>query len=325
MRTDCRAVMLVLVTISASLAALEAFPQTRKEGPWWPHPIWGAEDEAGASNWITPQKILAALRLARHGEIYDLGHVYESTMPVAMQRPYSLELIGPLGPFGENSIIMHSELLCTQIGQVGTQFDGLGHVGTRMRREDGTEHDVYYNGFTGGEIVGPAGLKKLGIEKIKPIITRGILIDVAPFIDRAATSGPYEVSLDDVRSALSAQGFEGDAIYEGDAVIFRFGSRWDASHYGPAPGIGLEVARWLIDEKITLLGSDGVGEVSPNPDPRLIFPLHQELMMKNGIFNLESMNLERLAADRVYEFLFVFNPLPIKGATGSPGRPLAIR
>lgn len=325
MRTDCRGLLIVLVTVSASITAPDASSQTRKEGPWWPHPIWGAEDEAGASNWITPQKVLAAVRLVRHGEIYDLGHVYEATMPVAMERPYSMELIGPLGPFGQNSIIMNSEMLCTQIGQVGTQFDGLGHVGTRMKREDGIELDIYYNGFTGDEVVGRTGLKKLGIEKIKPIITRGILIDLVPFIDQAASPGPYEISLDDVRSALSAQGLAGDAIHEGDAVIFRFGSRWDESHYGPAPGIGLEVARWLIDQKITLLGSDGMGEVSPNPDPRLIFPLHQELMVKNGIFNLESMNLERLAADRVYEFLFVFNPLPVKGATGSPGRPLAIR
>ena len=78
-------------------------------------------------------------------------------------------------------------------------------------------------------------------------------------------------------------------------------------------------------EHITLLGSDKVGEVNPNPDPDLVFPLHQELMVKNGIFNLESMDLERLAADRVYEFLFIFTPLPVRGATGSPGRPLAIR
>ncbi len=325
MPAGSRGALLALVAVSASLAASGASLQTRETGPWWPHPIWGSEDEAGASNWITPQKVLASLRLARSGEIYDLGHVYESTMPVAMQRPYNLELIGPLGPFGANSIIMHSEMLCTQIGQVGTQFDGLGHVGTRMKGADGTERDFYYNGFTGDEIVARDGLKKLGIEKIKPIITRGILIDLTPYIRQATSAGPYEVTLHDVRSALAAQGLEGDAIHAGDAVLLRFGSSWDASHYGPAPGIGLEVARWLIDENIALLGSDGVGEVSPNPDPRLIFPLHQELMVKNGIFNLESMNLDRLAADRVYEFLFVFNPLPIKGATGSPGRPLAIR
>ena len=325
MSTARRSAALFLVTVSASLAAPAATSQTRDEAAWWPHPIWGAEDEAGASNWITPQKVLASFRLVRSGEIYDLGHDYESSMPVAMQRPYSLELIGPLGPFGSNAIIMHSEMLCTQIGQIGTQFDGLGHVGTRLKEEDGTERDVYYNGFTGDEVVRRGGLRKLGIEKIKPIITRGILIDLVPYTGRATAPAPYEVTLDDVRSALSAQGFEGDAIHEGDAVLFRFGSKWDASHYGPAPGIGLEVARWLIEEKITLVGSDGVGEVNPNPDPSLVFPLHQELMVKNGIFNLESMNLDRLAADRVYEFLFIFNPLPIKGATGSPGRPLAIR
>ena len=75
-----------------------------------------------------------------------------------------------------------------------------------------------------------------------------------------------------------------------------------------------------------MFGSDSwTGEVIPNPDPELAFPVHQELLVKNGIFILENLNLEELAADRVYEFLFVFAPVPYKGATGSPGQPLAIR
>jgi hypothetical protein len=325
MKTDGRGIFLILIVHALSMAASQAAAQTQEQGPWWPHPIWGAGDEAGASNWITPQKVLEALRLVSNGVVYDLGHVYESGMPVAMSRPYSLEHIGPLGPFGENAIVMNSELLCTEIGQVGTQFDGLGHVGTRMTMADGSEKDVYYNGFTGDEIVGPGGLKQLGIEKVRPVITRGILIDMAQFKGQETLSRPYEVTLDDMRGALAAQGFEGDAIRDGDAILIRFGSKWDPSQYGPGAGIGLEVAQWLASEKISLLGSDRVGEVSPNPDPDLVFPLHQELMQKNGIFNLESMNLEQLAASRIYEFAFVFNPLPIKGATGSPGRPLAIQ
>lgn len=325
MRPGLRCVLTAQAVLAVSVAGTEAVSQTREQGPWWPHPIWGPADEAGASNWITPLKVLDALQLVRTGRVYDLGRVYEAGMPVAMERPYRLELIGPLGPFGKNSIVMHSEMLCTQIGQVGTQFDGLGHVGTRMRMADGSETDVYYNGFTTDDVVGKDGLRKLGIEKIRPIITRGILIDMARYKGEETLGRAYEVTLSDIRSALAAQGLTGDAVQEGDAVLIRFGARWDSTQYGPGPGIGLEVARWLIEEKITLLGSDKVGEVSPNPDPDLVFPLHQELMVKNGIFNLESMDLEELAAGEVYEFAFIFNPLPIRGATGSPGRPLAIR
>jgi kynurenine formamidase len=92
------------------------------------------------------------------------------------------------------------------------------------------------------------------------------------------------------------------------------------------PWIGLEVACWMVSRKLAMVGSDGVGtEVSPNPDPHLAFPLKQKRMMKNGISNLEPLTVHGLVADGVYEFLFVFTPLRIEGATGSPGRPLAIR
>ncbi len=93
-----------------------------------------------------------------------------------------------------------------------------------------------------------------------------------------------------------------------------------------SPGIGLEVAAWLVERKVTVAGSDVYAtEISTNPDPTLSAPVHQGLMMKNGIFNIENMTFEELAADSVYEFLFIATPIRFKGATGSPVRPLAIR
>jgi len=86
------------------------------------------------------------------------------------------------------------------------------------------------------------------------------------------------------------------------------------------------VARWLVERKVTITGGDtSTNEVSPNPDRTLAIPVHQELMMKNGIFNVENMTFEQLAADEAYEFLFIATPIRYKGATGSPLRPLAIR
>jgi len=113
--------------------------------------------------------------------------------------------------------------------------------------------------------------------------------------------------------------------------LFRSGARGDLDGHvaivtGASRGIGLEVARWIAERKATLFASDTwTGEVVPNPDPTLMFPVHQELLTKNGIFILENLKLEELAADGGYEFLFVFAPVPFKGATGSPGRPIAIR
>jgi kynurenine formamidase len=116
----------------------------------------------------------------------------------------------------------------------------------------------------------------------------------------------------------------------GDALLFRFGwSRYwsDASRYNhEPPGIGVEVARWVVERKASMVAGDTGGtEVQPNPNPELSNPVHQELITKNGIFNLENLALDELARDQAYEFLFVFTPIRFKGATGSPGRPLAIR
>ena len=116
----------------------------------------------------------------------------------------------------------------------------------------------------------------------------------------------------------------------GDALLFRFGWArfWtDPAKYGTdPPGIGREVARWVVERRASMVGGDqSQTEVGPNPDPSMAFPVHQELIMKNGIFNIVNLALDELARDRAWEFVFVFTPVRFKGATGSPGRPIAIR
>jgi hypothetical protein len=264
-----------------------ALPQTREAGPWWPNPTWGRGDQAGASNWITPDKVLEAVRLVKTGKVYE-------------------------------------------IGQVGTQFDGPGHIGMQVTMADGSVEDVYYNGFTGDEMYSPYGLRTLGVENVKPILTRGILIDLAGYKSPPNLPARYEVTLADVRGALARQGLSESDLRPGDALLFRYGWArfWTepAKYNAEPPGIGLEVARWVVARKASMVGSDQSGtEVLPNPDPGLVFPVHQELIMKNGIFNIENLALDELARDAAYEFLFVFTPVRFKGATGSPGRPLAIR
>lgn len=321
---------LTFILIAPGITPGIATAQTRESGPWWPHPQWGADDQAGASNRITAEKILAALQLATTGQVYELGQIYEASMPLVGTRTYGMKMLATGVPVGENRVVYNDEMLSTEIGQVGTQFDGLGHVGGEVQFADGSRHLVFYNGFTSEEIDDKGGLRELGIEHVGPIITRGVLVDVAAYkgVDRLA--GGYEVSLEDVLGALAAQGIEPSSIEPGDAVLFRYGwaQLWnDNDTYGGAqPGIGLQVSDWLIERQITVTGSDTtVTEVSPNPDAALVIPVHQELMMKNGIFNIENMTFEELSRDAVYEFLFLANPIRFKGATGSPLRPLAIR
>lgn len=315
------------------LLAAPAHGQTREEGPWWPHPIWGPDDQVGATNWITSEKIKQALSLARTGEVYELGHPYERGMPMFGARTYTLYIPGSPTynePFGANRLIGHDEFVCAEIGQVGTQFDGLGHIGTRLTMPDGSERDVFYNGILVEEMRSAYGLQRLGIEHVRPIITRGILVDVAGYKGVRTLPESYEVTVADVRGALARQGMSEADLRPGDAIFFRYGwaAHWgDAARYNETPpGIGLEVARWIVDRQASLVGSDSwTTEVVPNPDPELAFPVHQVLIPENGIHNLENMVLDDLSEAGVYEFLFIFTPLPLVGATGSPGRPLAIR
>jgi kynurenine formamidase len=282
---------------------------------------------------MTPERVAAAVKLVTTGKVYDLGQTYEKSMPLFGDRTFALHIPGGPTydqPFGTNMLIGNDDFLCTEVGQVGTQFDGLAHIGTRMTMADGSVQDVYYNGFTGDEILGTYGMRELGIETIKPIVTRGILIDLAGYKNVERLPNSYEVTVSDVRGALEKQGLSEDSIDDGDALFFRYGwsQLWsEPDRYNDSPpGIGLDVARWVAARNATMIGSDSwTSEVIPNPNPELVFPVHQELLVKNGIFNLENMRFEELLADQAWEFLFVFSPVPYKGATGSPGRPIAIR
>jgi len=331
-RTLIRPGLVVAALLALIAVAQTAVAQDRESGPWWPHPIWGAEDQAGGSNWITPEVVLRAASLVKTGKVYELGQVYEHGMPLFGQRTYTMVIPGSPsgGPVGDNQLVWHDEFLCGEIGQIGTQFDGPGHIGTHMRMADGSETEVFYNGFTLEEVKGTYGLQKLGVENIKPIFTRGILIDIAGAKGVHVLEHSYEVTVADVRQALQRQGVEESGIQPGDALLFRYGwsKYWDQEdiyNLNP-PGIGLEVAAWLAEKQPSMIGSDQwATEVIPNPDPSLAFPVHQEIITKMGIWNLENMVYDTLIEDEVYEFLFVYTPIRFKGATGSPARPIGIR
>jgi len=313
----------IFVGIILTCYVFSSSAQTREKGPWWPHPVWGANDQAGASNWITPEKILKSLSLVKTGKVYELGHVYERGMPLVGNRSYNIFIpsFPTYGPIGKDKIVFNDEYVASEIGQVGTQFDGPGHVGKQVTMADGTTTEVFYNGATAEEMRSPYGLLKLGIENVKPIITRGILIDLAAFKGVDILQEGYEITMADVRNALAKEGLKESDIQPGDALLFNLGwwRHWPTqkSTQGSPAYASLEVIEWIIARKPSMIGSDASLD---GPD----FKVHGEVTMKNGIFNLEFMNFGTLQAEKVYQFLFVFTPLRLKGATGSPGRPLAI-
>jgi kynurenine formamidase len=310
------------------VAARAAEAQTANPlgGQWWPSP-WGAKDERGANNRITPAKVVEAARLIKTGKIYSLARVLERGIPLFGERLGGHVVIpgGPTGgPFGTHKLYYNDELFVGEIGQAGSQFDGLGHIG--MVSSDGKLR--YFNGLTQEEVGGTYGLKKLGIEHCQPFFTRGILVDVLTLKGGERLPINYVITVDDIQQTLRRQGTREPG--EGDVVLFRtgHGKLWkkdNAEYNKGCPGPGLTAGKWLADKKIAVVGADTWPvEAVPGENADMPFACHTLWLTMNGIYINENLDLEELAKDKAYEFAWSFNPVPIKGATGAPGNSVAI-
>jgi kynurenine formamidase len=307
------------LVVTAGAMAIVASAVAHGQGDRWYPSRWGAADQRGAANRITPAKVLEAKNAIQKGQIYQLGHVYEAGMPMFGTRHYSIRIPQVFAMPGKNQAVYHDEVISGELGQIGTQFDGLGHVGIG---------DLFYNGNRRQEFAQAEGLTKLGIENVGPIVTRGVLIDVARFKGVDQLPGTYEITVADLKGALQKQNVQ---IRSGDAVLIHTGwsSLWmkdNAKYGGSEPGIGVAAAQFLADAEVVVVGADTWGvEVMPNPDASLSAPVHQLLLARNGIYLHENLMTAELARDNAYEFMYSFAPLRLKGATGSPGNPIAIR
>jgi kynurenine formamidase len=280
---------------------------------------WGAADERGSANHMKPANVLRAARLIKTGETFELGHVLGRDMPLNPGRQYDVHTKRSTGPFGSNQRYSNEELVISEIGQVGTQFDGFTHQAIDR---------LLYNCVKMDEIASRTGFAKMGMEKVGTLMTRGVLIDVAGLKGVDILPINYEITVADLEQALQKQGAK---LEPGDAVLIYTG--W-SRHWGVdnklytsgCPGIGVAAAEWLIKQDPMLLGSDNFPvEVAPNPDKSVSLPVHNIALTVNGVHLLENLVLEPLARARVYEFAFVMQPLKLQGATGSTVAPTAIR
>lgn len=313
---------------AGSVVAQTAQAQTPPVNPmgtnWWPSP-WGAADEKGAYNRMTPAKVLEATKLIKTGKIYPLSQALEVGIPLFGARHVSLTIPGgPTGgPFGTHNLHYNDEMFSGEIGQIGSQFDGLGHIGIKVG------NDLrYYNGFTQDQVGGAYGLQKLGIHNLGPIFTRGILLDIAGYKGVERLPINYIVTMDDVTQTLSRQRTREPG--EGDVVLFYTGHSklWkknNEEYNKGCPGPGKTVANWLVGKKVMVVGADTWPvEAVPGEDANRPFECHAIWITMNGIHINENLNLDGLVTDKVYEFAWSFNPLMLKGATGSPGNSVAI-
>src|SRR5258706_3734570 len=244
---------------------------------------WGKDDQRGAANLMNPQTVLRAARLIRTGELIELGHVLSGGMPLSAGRRFEVETKRTTMNPESNHRGSNEELVIAEIGQVGTQFDGFSHQ---------TIGNSVYNCFKLDEISTRTGFTKLGIENVGFLMTRGVLIDIAALKGVDTLPDTYEITVADLQAALKRQNM---TVEPGDAVIIHTGCGrlWDkdVARYGKGnPGIGVAAAEWLARANPMLVGADTAPvEVSPNPDKRLNLPIHQIMLVVNGIHLLENL------------------------------------
>ena len=310
-----------------SAAALAMSTALAQQAPTWSPPPekdrcpskWGTGDERGSANHIGPATVMNAIKLIKSGEIIELSHVLNAQMPFFGTRRFDLHIKRTVMNTPSNRRGSNEEIVISEIGQVGTQFDAFSHQ---------THEDSLYNCFKVSEIATRSGFTKLGVEKAGAIMTRGVLIDVAGFKGVDTLPDTYEITVEDLENALKK---ENVTVQAGDAVIINTGwhKLWgkdNARYVKSCPGIGIKAAQWLIAQDPVLLGSDNWPvEVAPNPDPQLSLPVHQIALVVNGVHLLENLKLDDLAAKQVYEFAFIMQPLKIQGGTGSTVAPIAVR
>lgn len=302
-----------------AVCALALFAGQSPAEDWFPSK-YGADDRLGAINELSPEKVLAAAKLVTTGKTYSLGIETGPDTPAYPPRSYQISIFDHLGPQGDgtNKITGNDDLVVTHMG-VGSQIDGLGHVGIDFR---------HYNGVPVTDVVRPDGLAMYGTHLLPPIVTRGVLLDIAKLKGVAQMTPGTPIHSADIKAAAEKQGV---TIGAGDVVLLHTG--WGAmSAKDPVkfmsgePGLSLDGAIYLADLSVVAVGSDGWGlEVLPGETKDVLFPVHQHFLAKSGIYILENMNSAELAKDGVSEFLFVLGQPKFVGAVQVVINPVAIR
>jgi kynurenine formamidase len=309
--------------------------------------VWGKDDEVGALNEMTDESRLAALRLTDRGKVYDLGVLYDRTSYkwpghspgeiISFRTPEGVKRQGDLPDLINNNdrkTAWHSAAIFIS-DNVATQIDGLGHA------TEGAD-DHWYNGFTEKEWGGNWGPRKADASTIPPIVARGVLIDVAGSKGLEVLPANYQITVADLEQALQKQKVQ---LKPGDVVLIRTGTLRFWSETGSdhekiaahdSAGISLETAKWLVEQNgaIMICGDTSGVEYQPKPEDtkafrekyRTFIPLHNYLLIEQGVHIGEFHYLEDLARDRVYEFCYIACTNKIKGAAaGFTMRPIAIR
>ncbi|MBI1397275.1 MAG: cyclase family protein [Betaproteobacteria bacterium] len=319
----CRTASLVIAASAACL--LTSSPALAEPGTTTCAPSrWGKDDQIGSLNYVTPAKTLSASRLITRGKTYALGIQTNRQTPAFAPRHYSVVVLQPDQvngvTFGPTKLSYNDDIVMGWNG-VGSQIDGLGHVGTA---------GVYYNCNRGEDFAKATGLTRLGVETIPPIATRVIVLDMVSFLGKDGMV-PEGTAFNraEIENAMARQGILG--IEKGDVVLFHTGwlqliGKDDRRYATVEPGLGREGAHYLVEKGVAAVGADNWGlEVLPFEKGAGMFEVHQILLQQNGTFILEAMNTDEMIRDGVYEAFFTLGTPRISGAVQGIVNPVAIK
>ncbi len=338
--------LISLLAISLGLAQGSKVISLKKwqQGTGWGW-CWGADDEIGALNEMTDVSRLAALGTVTQGKVFDLGVTYDRDSfkwpghspgeIMTFRSPEGVKRQGDFAPAMQSSrgTTWHSCALFIN-DNVATQIDGLCHA---VEGDD----NHWYNGFKEEDWGGDWGPRKCDATTIPPIIARGVLIDVAGFKGARALPPHYKITVDDLQMSLSRQQTE---LRPGDVVLVRTGAIqfWQdlkdrellAAH--DSAGLSLAGAKWLVEQNGSMMiGTDtsGLEYVPAEEDAAEYYeqygsfiPVHNYLLIEQGVHIAELHYLEDLAETKTYEFCYICTTAKIRGTTaGFALRPIALR
>ena len=297
--------------MGASLAAAECQPSK-----------WGADDEIGSANLVSPEGTLAATKLVKQGKSHPLGIVIDSNTPAFPPRSLNLQVVQPNQQGGQKLTAFgyegnyNDDIIQTWVG-IGSQLDGLGHLG---------EGGLYYNCLDEKEIAPVTGLTKLGTHAVPPLVGRGVVLDMTGDKDVLAAGEHFGKA--EIEAAAAAQGVE---IRKGDIVLFHTGWTENMLSENPVawvsgePGLNNEGAAYMASLDPMAVGADTWGlEPIPAPQGDKVFYGHVILLKKHGIYILETMDTGPLVRDGVSEFMFVLGQPRIRGTVQAMINPVAL-
>jgi kynurenine formamidase len=338
----------VLAIASASIACL--LPAAAQNQPPWP-----AGDEIGMANALGPA---TWQRCATHladpnAKSYELSHLRSNTMP---QSPFAVPLRENAKPTvgikGTRHAFNADEMVSGDPGQQGTQMDALGHFAVLPQPWDGSgefpaDSATYYGGFKQSDVkpTPDSQLRKLGIDKVPPIVTTAVLLDAKAHLGRGSAMQPGQlVTAADIEAMLQTQGLGSRGLVAGDALYIYtgWGDHWkdpdtERFYYTKGPGLSYDAAKLLEQRAVVLVALDnpftdpvaegflqGRAPPAAGTPPGLPFAIHHHNLTVAGIHNIQNANLGALARDRVWLSCTIILPLRTQGASGSPVRPVAI-